>query len=223
MAVVLAPLLAGAQAAPPPAPVPPPHPVPRFAVVIDAAHGGADTGARLSDHLLEKDLALALSVRLRSMLGAHGIYVVTTRESDSTIPAVNRAEVANHVNAAACITLHASTTGSGVHLFTSSLTQIPITRFLPWDTAQGAYSEQSLRLSSEVDSAMTHAEIPVTLGRTALQPLDSMTCPAVVVEFSPLNNSGRVTALSDSGYQDRLIAAMTAAVEQWQHDWRQQP
>lgn len=223
LALVLAPVFAGAQAIPPPVAAPVPHPSPRFVVVIDAAHGGSDTGARLSDHLLEKDLALALSVRLRSMLGAHGIYVVTTRESDSTIPAVTRAEVANHVNAAACITLHATTTGSGVHLFTSSLTQIPITRFLPWDTAQGAYSGQSLRLSSEVDSAMTHAEIPVTLGRTALQPLDSFTCPAVVVEFSPLNSSGRVAALSDSGYQDRIIAAMTAAVEQWQRDWRQQP
>jgi len=148
---------------------------------------------------------------------------VTTRESDTTLPAVNRAQTANHVNAAACITLHATTTGSGVHLFTSSLTQIPITRFLPWDTAQGAYADQSLRLSSEVDSAMTHAEIPVTLGRTALQPLDSFTCPAVVVEFSPLNSSGKVAALSDSGYQDRIVAAMTAAVEQWQRDWRQQP
>ena len=37
---------------------------------------------------------------------------------------------------------------------------------------------------------MTHAEIPVTLGRTALQPLDSFTCPAVVVEMSPLNSTG---------------------------------
>ncbi len=110
-----------------------------------------------------------------------------------------------------------------MHLFTSSLTQIPMTRFLPWDTAQGAYAEQSLRLSSEVDSAMTHAEIPVTLGRTALQPLDSFTCPAVVVEFSPLDNSGRVTQLSDPAYQDRIVAAMAAAVEQWQRDWRQQP
>jgi N-acetylmuramoyl-L-alanine amidase len=224
LAFALAPLFAGAQAttpSPPAAPVA--RPAPRFAVVIDAAHGGTDSGARLADHLLEKDLALTLSVRLRSMLGAHGIYVVTTRESDSTLPAVNRSEAANHVNAAACITLHATTSGTGVHLFTSSLTQIPITRFLPWDTAQGAYAEQSLRLSSEVDSAMTHAEIPVTLGRTALQPLDSFTCPAVVVEFSPLNRSGKVTALSDPGYQDRIVAAMTAAVEQWQRDWRQQP
>jgi N-acetylmuramoyl-L-alanine amidase len=199
------------------------HAAPRFAVVIDAAHGGADSGARLSDHLLEKDLTLSLSVRLRSMLGAHGIPVVTTRESDGAISALNRAETANHAGAAACITLHATTSGSGVHLFTASLTQIPMTRFLPWETAQGAYAEQSLRLSSEIDSAMTHAEIPVTLGRTALQPLDNFTCPAVVVELSPLNNSGRVTPLSDSGYQDRIVAAMAAAVEQWQRDWRQQP
>src|SRR5271155_5320660 len=89
-------LLAGAQSTPnpPPAVV---RPAPRFAVVIDAAHGGADGGARLSDHLLEKDLVLTLSVRLRSMLSAHGISVVTTRESDSAITALTRAETANHV------------------------------------------------------------------------------------------------------------------------------
>jgi N-acetylmuramoyl-L-alanine amidase len=177
----------------------------------------------LSDHLLEKDLALALSVRLRSTLTAHGIYVVTTRESDMALPALNRAEAADHVGAAACIILHATTSGSGVHLFTASLTPLQMARFLPWETAQGAYAEQSLRLSSEFDSAMTHAEIPVTLGRTALQPLDSFTCPAVMVEFAPLNSSGRVTALSDPGYQDRMIAALAAAIEQWQRDWRQQP
>jgi N-acetylmuramoyl-L-alanine amidase len=221
----LASILASAQSPSnaPPAPPAVVRAAPRFAVVIDAAHGGADSGARLSDHLLEKDLVLTLSVRLRSMLSAHGIYVVTTRESDGAIPALNRAEAANHVGAAACITLHATTSGSGIHLFTASLTPIPMTRFLPWETAQGAYAEQSLRLSSEVDSAMTHAEIPVTLGRTALQPLDSFTCPAVVVEISPLSGTAHVTALSDPGYQDRIVAALAAAVEQWQRDWRQQP
>jgi N-acetylmuramoyl-L-alanine amidase len=221
----LAATLAGAQSPPNPPPAPPAvvRPAPRFAVVIDAAHGGADSGARLSDHLLEKDLVLNLSVRLRSMLSAHGISVVTTRESDSAIPALNRAEAANHVGAAACIILHATTSGSGIHLFTASLTPVAVTRFLPWDTAQGAYAEQSLRLSSEFDSAMTHAEIPVTLGRTALQPLDSFTCPAVVVEISPLSGTAHVTQLSDPGYQDRIVAALAAAIEQWQRDWRQQP
>ena len=217
------PAVAQSPANTPPAPPVMTRSTPRFAVVIDAAHGGSDGGARLSDHLLEKDLDLTLSVRLRSTLAAHGISVATTRESDTALPAVNRAETANHVSAAACISLHATTSGSGVHLFTASLTAVPVTRFLPWDTAQGAFAEQSLRLSSEVDSAMTRAEIPVTLGRTALQPLDSFTCPAVVVEFAPLYSSGRVTALSDPGYQDRIVAAMAAAVEQWQRDWRQQP
>jgi N-acetylmuramoyl-L-alanine amidase len=217
--------LASAQSPPNPPPAPPAvaRPAPRFAVVIDAAHGGADGGARLSDHLLEKDLVLSLSVRLRSMLSAHGIAVTTTRESDSASTALNRAETANHVGAAACITLHATTSGSGVHLFTASLTPVPMTRFLPWETAQGAYAEQSLRLSSEFDSAMTHTEIPVTLGRTALQPLDSFTCPAVVVEISPLSGTAHVTALSDPAYQDRIVAALAAAIEQWQRDWRQQP
>jgi N-acetylmuramoyl-L-alanine amidase len=231
MGFIMAPLLAGAQTTPPPPPPPAPPPAqpsvvkttPRFGVVIDAAHGGSDGGARLSDHSQEKDLVLTLSVRLRSTLAAHGIYVVTTRESDSALPALNRAETANHVGAAACIILHATTSGSGVHLFTSSLTQIPLSRFLPWDTAQGAYAEQSLRLSSEFDSALTHAEIPVTLGRTALQPLDSFTCPAVAIELSPLNLNGKVTALSNPEYQDRIVAALAAAVEQWQRDWRQQP
>ena len=223
LALVLAPSPAGAQSPSQPSGPAPARPAPRFAVVIDAAHGGSDTGARLSDRLLEKDLTLTLSVRLRSTLAAHGISVATTRESDATLPAVNRAETANHVGAAACISLHATTSGSGVHLFTASLTPVPITRFLPWETAQGAYAEQSLRLSSELDSAMTHAEIPVTLGRTALQPLDSFTCPAVVVEFAPLYGTGGVTALSNPGYQDRIVAALAAAVEQWQRDWRQQP
>src|SRR3984885_4345214 len=228
MGFILVPLLAGAQTTPPPPPPPAPPPAqpsvvktapPRFGVVIDAAHGGSDSGARLSDHQLEKDLVLTLSVRLRSTLAAHGIYVVTTRESDNAIPALNRAETANHVGAAACITLHATTSGSGIHLFTASLTPIPVTKFLPWETAQGAYAEQSLRLSSEIDSAMTHTEIPVTLGRTALQPLDSFTCPAVVVEISPLSGTAHVTPLSDPAYQERIVAALAAAVEQWQRGW----
>ena len=83
--------------------------------------------------------------------------------------------------------------------------------------------QQSLRLSSEIDSAMAHAEIPVTLGRTALQPLDNFTCPAVAVEIAPLSVSGRVTPLSDPAYQSRVVATLAAAIEQWERDWRQQP
>jgi len=194
-------------------------------VVLDPAHGGNNTGARITDHLLEKDITLSLAMRLRSMLSAHGIGVVTTRDSDTNPTSTNRAETANHNPAAACILIHATATGSGVHLYTSSLAPTALTRFPPWQTAQSAYVTQSLKLSSDIDSAMAHAEIPVSLGRTFLQPMDSLTCPAVAVEVAPLVAGGatRATPLTDTAYQRSILDALTAAIEEWRTDWKQQP
>jgi N-acetylmuramoyl-L-alanine amidase len=198
---------------------------PQYVVVLDAAHGGNDTGARFSDKLLEKDLSLGFSVRLRQALASRGIQVVTTRDTDASVPVVTRAETANHALAAACITLHATATGSGVHLFTSSLAPTPYSRFLPWQTAQSAYVTQSLRLSSELNTALGHAAVPVTLGRTSLQPMDSFACPAIAVEISPLTqgNTTKAAPLTDVEYQNKIIDALTAALVQWKNDWRQQP
>jgi N-acetylmuramoyl-L-alanine amidase len=213
-------------------PPPPPAAVPQFAVVIDAAHGGTDTGAHLTEQLEEKDLVLALSVELRSMLSAHGILVTTTREMDVDLSPLRRAEIANHRGAAVCILLHATASGHGVHLFTSSLSPASPTKFLPWDTAQAAYVQSSLRLSSEINSALTHAEIPLTLGRTYLLPMDHLTCPAVAVEVAPLGRSligkaalgstgqaqAQPTPVTDPGYQKRIVSALVAAIEEWKHD-----
>jgi N-acetylmuramoyl-L-alanine amidase len=238
LAVLLSPACRAQQLPAPPASVPEstapppsipapaaPNVAPRFLVVLDAAHGGDDTGARINDHLLEKDLTLSLSARLRSMLSAHGIGVVITRESDANLSATSRAEAANRTPAAACILIHATATGSGVHLYTSSLAPTPLTRFMPWQTAQSGYVTQSLKLSSEIDSALAHAEIPVTLGRTFLQPMDSLTCPAVAVEVAPLaaGATTKATPLSDPAYQRSILDALTAALDEWRNDWRQQP
>ena len=197
---------------------------PRFLVVLDAAHGGSDIGARISSSLIEKDITLNLSVLLRSTLSAHGIGVVTTRESDENLTPTARAEVANGASAAACILIHATATGSGVHLYTSSLAPTPLAKFMPWQTAQSAYVTQSLKLSSEIDSALAHAEIPVTLGRTSLQPMDSFACPTVAVEVAPLQSGATTNGklISDAGYQKSIVDALTAAIEQWRNDWRQQ-
>lgn len=191
----------------------------RFVVVLDPAHGGANTGARISDRLLEKDLVLTLAGDLRAKLAAQKIDVIATRTSDVTVSAVERAQIANRAGAEACISLHATTSGTGIHLFTSSLAPVPLIRFLPWETAQGAYVPQSLRLSSEIDTAFTREQIPLILGRTALEPMDSFTCPAAAVEAAPLVRSGHVTPLSDSGYQRRIVDALAAAIEQWRQDY----
>ncbi len=220
------PQLPSAPAVPPAVSVPPPAAVqpPRFVVVLDAAHGGSDTGAKMSGGALEKDITLGFSSRLRSTLHAHGIDVVVTRQSDVSLDPLNRAEAANQAQGAACLTLHATATGSGVHLFTSSLAPTGNMRFMPWPTAQSAWVTQSLKLESEIDEALAHAQIPVSLARASVAPMDSMTCPEVALEIAPLVG-GHVTkarAVTDASYQKSIVDAITAALEQWRSDWRQE-
>jgi N-acetylmuramoyl-L-alanine amidase len=146
-----------------------------------------------------------------------------TRQADVELAPGNRAEIANRAQGAACLVIHATATGSGVHLFTSSLSPTGNGRFLPWPTAQSAYVTQSLKLESEIDSALAHAEIPVSLGRASVEPMDSMTCPEVVVEMAPLV-AGHVTearTITDVSYEKSVVDAVTAALEQWRSDWKQ--
>jgi N-acetylmuramoyl-L-alanine amidase len=198
----------------------PPASAPRFVVVIDAAHGGDDTGAHLSSGQLEKAANLALSVRLRSLLTARGFQVVTTREDDSSIDLNRRAELANHANAAVCITLHATESGSGVHLFESSLAPANPTRFMPWKTAQAAWETRSLAFAGAVNSALTHAGLTVTLGRIPLPAIESMTCPAIAIELGPQRDADKkITAESDNpDYQTQVASALAAAVLEWRSD-----
>jgi N-acetylmuramoyl-L-alanine amidase len=208
-------------AAPPQAPLPPAPPRP--VIVLDAAHGGDDSGALLAGNQPEKSFTLALSVRLRSLLAARGFQVITTREADATIDTVRRAEIADRFAALACLSLHASEAGSGVHLFASSVAPAAPTRIPAWKTAQAAYVTRSLALAGVVNAALEHADIPVTLGRTALPGVDSMTCPALAIEIAPDRTPGSKapTALDDPAYQSRVAEALAAAMLEWKTEPRQ--
>jgi N-acetylmuramoyl-L-alanine amidase len=188
----------------------------RFVVVLDAAHGGDDAGANLGSEA-EKAYTLAFSVRLRSLLMARGFTVVATRESDDAVEPDHRAEIADHANAQACLSLHAAESGSGVHLFVSSLPPVQEAHFLAWKTAQASWILRSLSLAGVVNSALSHATVPVTLGRTALPGIDSMTCPAVAIEVAPDRSSdaGASHGLDNPDYQARVANALAAALVEW--------
>jgi N-acetylmuramoyl-L-alanine amidase len=199
-------------------------------VVLDAAHGGDDPGGSLNAET-EKTFALALSVRLRSLLSARGIQVITTRESDAALSSDRRAEIANHANAQACLSLHGSESGAGVHLFVSSLapvqypsdkdlspeTLLQSMHYAPWKTAQARWVLRSLALAGVLNSALMQAGMTVTLGRTALPGVDSMTCPAVAVEIAPERGPDKkiTTELDDEGYQAQVAEALAAALVEW--------
>jgi N-acetylmuramoyl-L-alanine amidase len=195
----------------------------RFVVVLDAAHGGDDAGGNLGSQL-EKSYNLALSVRLRSLLMARGFTVVTTREADTTVDSDRRAEIANHAEAQACLSLHAATNNTGsipaVHVFISSLTPTATAHLVPWKTAQAAWIEHSLALAGMLNSALAHAGMTVTLGRTGLPGIDSMTCPAVAVEIAPGRpaNASGASGSSDSDVQTEVAEALAAALVEWRSE-----
>lgn len=200
----------------------------RSVVVLDPAHGGADAGAHLAfsdgSNQDEKAFTLALSTRLRALLAARGFMVYTTRDGDLSIEASQRAVVANHTRAQACLSLHATTSGSGIHLYISSLTPpSDAVRVPAWKTAQSTYVTRSLALAGVINAAMTNASLSVTLGRTALPGMDSMTCPAVAVEVAP-SPAGKQTpgALDDPAYQARVASALAAALVQWRSEGQSQ-
>lgn len=202
----------------------PPAAEPRFMVVLDPAHGGADAGALLGAGDPEKNFIMTLAIRLHALLHARGIHSILTRDGDTTLDNNTRATIANSTHAAACVLLHATSTGNGVHMYTSSLPaagpQDARRAFLPWQTAQASYEMESLRLESDMNSALTRQHIPVLLARTSIMPLDSMACPAVAVEIAPFDVK---TPLTDLTYQEQIIEALATALQAWRSDWRMQP
>jgi N-acetylmuramoyl-L-alanine amidase len=74
-----------------------------------------------------------------------------------------------------------------------------------------------------LNSALQQAQMSVTLGRTTLPGIDSMTCPAVAVEIAPeLGSDKKITAeLDDPDYQARVAAALAAALVEWRSEARQ--
>ena len=209
----------------PPVPAPPAQTAPRFTVLLDAAHGGDDSGGSLNGNQKEKSVTLTFSVRLRSLLAARGIQAVTTREEDKTLTWSDRAALANKAAPQACISLHAAETGSGVHLFTSSLPPAAAARFSAWKTAQSATVTRSLALAGVLNSALTDAGFNVTLGRTALPGIDSMTCPAIALELAPQRDSShKITAEpGDAAYQASIAQALATALLQWKSESSQRP
>lgn len=96
-------------------------------VVIDAGHGGHDTGTIGPDGLMEKDLVLDVALRLGALITQQlGAQVVYTRSDDTFIPLEQRTRIANNEKADLFISVHANSSpepsASGVETYFFNLT-----------------------------------------------------------------------------------------------------
>ena len=99
-------------------------------IVIDAGHGGHDSGTLGSDGIEEKDVVLDVALRLGKLLHDRlGAEVVYTRADDTFIPLETRTAIANKAQADLFISVHANSSGDpsarGVEVYYLNFTSDP--------------------------------------------------------------------------------------------------
>jgi len=99
----------------------PPRSTGKKVIVLDPGHGGLDAGTIGVNGLMEKDLALAESLKLARELRQRGYSVFMTRDSDTFVPLRQRVAIARADKADLFIALHADsnpdpgTTGTSIY------------------------------------------------------------------------------------------------------------
>jgi N-acetylmuramoyl-L-alanine amidase len=75
-------------------------------VIVDAGHGGSDTGAKARFGQHEKYIALDTAKRLAKELRGRGFRVIETRQNDNFIPLGYRTDLSNRTSDAIFVSVH---------------------------------------------------------------------------------------------------------------------
>ena len=202
----------------PPAGVATPPAGRRFVAVVDPAHGGEEQGSTFSDKIVEKDVTLGFGRLLRHELETRGIPVILLRDGDTSLTLAQRAGSANAARAGVYVSLHASSQGTGVRVYTALLPVAGDTKgvFHPWNAAQGPALPLSQSVAAAIVSELQKHEFPALGSRASLGPLNHLLMPAVAVELAPPSRNALVE-LASANYQQR-VAAIVADVVAAQRD-----
>jgi N-acetylmuramoyl-L-alanine amidase len=79
----------------------------KHSVVIDPAHGGQDTGVKVTDKIGEKDITLAIALALQKELAKDDNFaIVLTRDSDKTVSIEDRRKDVSKIKPDLFLSLH---------------------------------------------------------------------------------------------------------------------
>jgi N-acetylmuramoyl-L-alanine amidase len=189
---------------------------PHYFVMIDASHGGSEPGTRFSDTSLEKDVTLELARSLRSELESRGVASVLLRDGDTTVSLEQRALAANMQRVSLYVSIHATVSEGGVHVYTAFLPtptdaeQRHRTAFLPWERAHAPYAERSKILATGLVAELSSKKIRAVTKVAPVPPLNNIAAPAIVMEVGA--GDGEISSLTNPGYKLAVTQAAAAAI-----------
>jgi N-acetylmuramoyl-L-alanine amidase len=122
-------------------------------IVIDAGHGGHDTGTIGADGILEKDVVLDVALRVGKLLHDRlGSEIIYTRSDDTFVPLETRTAIANKAQADLFLSIHANSspdaTARGVETYYLNFTSSPDA--LETAARENAVSDQSIHQLSDL-------------------------------------------------------------------------
>jgi N-acetylmuramoyl-L-alanine amidase len=122
-------------------------------IVIDAGHGGHDSGTLGVDGIQEKDVVLDVALRLGKLLHDRlGAEIIYTRSDDTFIPLETRTAIANKAQADLFLSIHANSSpepaARGVETYYLNFTSDPTA--LDVAARENAVSDQSIHQLSDL-------------------------------------------------------------------------
>lgn len=177
-------------------------------IILDAGHGGSDTGARSQDgSTLEKDLNLNLVGKIAAQLA--GLPVILTRTDDTTLSPATRARLVREADARICISVHHNAFNGivrGVEAIHSIRTDGKLARLLYGGIVGSGIPGR--RVFSRASAQQPGKDYYFMIR-------DTLPAETVIVEYGFVDNAEDLRLVTDPAVQDRMAAATAAAIKQY--------
>ncbi|WP_172196285.1 N-acetylmuramoyl-L-alanine amidase family protein [Saccharibacillus qingshengii] len=176
----------------------------RRVIVVDAGHGGKQTGAVGVGGVLEKDLNLAMALKVEAQLKRlAGVDIVMTRSDDTTLSLQGRVDIAESVHADAFVSIHGNSMpiGSPPTSGTETLYSRPDSQVFA-ETMQRHVLEATGLRSRGARTQSLHVTRETTM-------------PAVLVETGFMSPGGDIEQMIDENWQDKVAASIAAGIAEY--------
>ncbi|NLW22647.1 MAG: AMIN domain-containing protein [Tissierellia bacterium] len=178
-------------------------------IVIDPGHGGHDPGA-VQNGTLEKDVNLAVSLKLNERLKSLGYNTIMTRDTDVYIELKERAAIANRNMADLFISIHANSNSdssvSGIQVLYHAYDKATVKKDVNLQLAK-IMMEEITKGTGAQDRGLITRERTVVIRDTEM--------PSVLIEIGFLTNKEEVQLLQDDAYQNKIVESIVKGIEKF--------
>jgi N-acetylmuramoyl-L-alanine amidase len=172
-----------------------------YTICVDAGHGGTDPGA-VANGVKEKDVNLAIALKVAKLLEEDGAKVVLTRDGDYFVTLGGRVRIANSAGCNIFISIHANSGPSSASGF---------------EVYHYYGSSRGNILATYVDEEIAKV-IPLKnrgVKEAGFYVLRYTSMPAILIETGFVTNTYDVSIITDESYQWRYAYAILHGVQRY--------